>query len=148
MARGPVGRRGAGVLDLIRRLDAGTILTTLLVLGLVLRAFIAAVYLPRSGLSNDIGAFAAWGMRLASIGPGAFYEAGYFSDYPPGYMYVLWVLGTIGKALTPIVGQDATVGLVEDSGHPRGPRRRVDALRDLPAVGWRAARALAHRRQP
>ena len=116
MARGPVGRRGAGVLDLIRRLDAGTILTTLLVLGLVLRAFIAAVYLPRSGLSNDIGAFAAWGIRLASIGPGAFYEAGYFSDYPPGYMYVLWVLGTIGKALTPMVGQDATVGLVKIPG--------------------------------
>ncbi|MEA2652156.1 MAG: hypothetical protein QOI85_1877, partial [Chloroflexota bacterium] len=116
MARGPVGRRGAGVLDPIRRLDAGTILTTLLVLGLVLRAFIAAVYLPRSGLSNDIGAFAAWGMRLASVGPGAFYEAGYFSDYPPGYLYVLWVLGTIGKALTPLVGQDATVGLVKIPG--------------------------------
>ena len=116
MARGPVGRRGAGVLDQIRRLDAGTILTTLLVLGLVLRAFIAAVYLPRSGLSNDIGAYAAWGMRLASIGPGEFYEAGYFSDYPPGYMYVLWVLGTVGKALTPLVGQDATVGLVKAPG--------------------------------
>ena len=61
MARGPVGRRGAGVLDLIRRLDAGTILTTLLVLGLVLRAFIAAVYLPRSGLSNDIGCLRSLG---------------------------------------------------------------------------------------
>ena len=116
MTRGPVGRRGAGVLDLIRRLDAGTILTALLVLGLVLRAFIAAVYLPRSGLSNDIGAFTAWGIRLASIGPAAFYEEGYFSDYPPGYMYVLWVLGTIGKSLTPIVGQDATGGLVKIPG--------------------------------
>ncbi len=31
-------------------------------------------------------------------------------------MYVLWVLGTIGKALTPIVGQDATVGLVKIPG--------------------------------
>ena len=116
MTRGPVGRRGPGVLDLIRRLDAGTILTALLVLGLVLRAFIAAVYLPRSGLSNDIGAFTAWGIRLASIGPAAFYEAGYFSDYPPGYMYVLWGLGTIGKALTPFVGQDATGGLVKIPG--------------------------------
>ena len=116
MARGPVGRRGAGVLELTRRLDAGTILTTLLVLGLVLRAFIAAVYLPRSGLSNDIGAFAAWGMRLASVGPAEFYEAGYFSDYPPGYMYVLWLLGTVGKTLVPLVGQDATVGLVKVPG--------------------------------
>ena len=84
MARGPVGRRGAGVLDLIRRLDAGTILMTLLVLGLALRVFIAAVYLPLSGLSNDIGDFTAWGQRLASLGPAGFYEPGYFSDYPPG----------------------------------------------------------------
>jgi hypothetical protein len=116
MARGPVGRRGAGVVDLVRRLDAGTILTTILVLGLVLRVFIAGVYLPRSGLANDIGAFTAWGQRLASIGPGAFYEAGYFSDYPPGYLYVLWVLGIAGKALAPLVGQDATGGLVKIPG--------------------------------
>ena len=116
MARGPVGRRGVGVLDLIRRLDAGTILTTILVLGLALRVFIAAVYLPRSGLSNDIGAFTAWGIRLASIGPAEFYEAGYFSDYPPGYMYVLWALGSIGGALGPLVGQNATGGLVKIPG--------------------------------
>ena len=116
MARGPVGRRGVGVPDLIRRLDAGTILTTLLVFGLALRVFIAAVYLPLSGLSNDIGAFAAWGMRLASIGPAEFYEAGYFSDYPPGYMYVLWLLGSIGGALGGVIGRDATVGLVKIPG--------------------------------
>jgi 4-amino-4-deoxy-L-arabinose transferase-like glycosyltransferase len=116
MARGPVGRRGVGVLDLIRRLDAGTILTTILVLGLVLRVFIAGVYLPLSGLSNDIGAFAAWGMRLASVGPAGFYEAGYFSDYPPGYMYVLWLLGAIGGELGPLVGQNATAGLVKIPG--------------------------------
>ncbi|MDQ4035782.1 MAG: phospholipid carrier-dependent glycosyltransferase, partial [Chloroflexota bacterium] len=113
MARGPVGRRGVGVLDLIRRLDAGAILTTILVLGLALRFFIAGVYLPQSGLSNDIGAYTAWAMRLASIGPGEFYEAGYFSDYPPGYMYVLWFLGSIGQALAPILGHDATRGLVK-----------------------------------
>ncbi|MFN2418530.1 MAG: hypothetical protein ABR593_06350, partial [Candidatus Limnocylindria bacterium] len=116
MARRPVGRRGVGVLDLIRRLDAGTILTTLLVFGLALRVFIAGFYLPLSGLSNDIGAFSAWAMRLASIGPGEFYEAGYFSDYPPGYMYVLWLLGAIGAALAPIVGHDATGGLVKIPG--------------------------------
>src|SRR5688500_1373314 len=113
MARGPVGRRGVGVLDLIRRLDAGTILTTILVLGLALRFFIAGVYLPQSGLANDIGAYTAWAMRVASIGPGEFYEAGYFSDYPPGYMYVLWFLGSVGQALAPILGQDATRGLVK-----------------------------------
>ena len=116
MARGPVGRRGVGVLDLTRRLDAGTILMTLLVLGLALRVFIAAFYLPLSGLANDVGTFNAWGQRLASLGPAGFYEPGYFADYPPGYMYVLWLLGVVGGALTPLVGQNATGGLVKIPG--------------------------------
>ena len=64
----------------LRRLDAGTILTTILVLGLALRVFIAAVLLPLSGLANDIGAFNAWGQRLASVGPAGFYEPGYFAE--------------------------------------------------------------------
>ena len=113
MTRGPVGRRGVGVLDPIRRLDAGTILTTILVSGLALRVFIAAFYLPQSGLANDVSAYAAWAQRLASIGPSEFYEPGYFSDYPPGYLYVLWLLGTVGKAVVPLVGQDPTLGLVK-----------------------------------
>ena len=108
MARGPVGRRGAGVLDPIRRLDAGTILTTLLVLGLVLRVFIAGIYLPLSGFSIDVGDFSAWGQRLASVGPAEFYAPDYFADYPPGYLYVLWLLGEIGAAFVPIVGMNIT----------------------------------------
>jgi 4-amino-4-deoxy-L-arabinose transferase-like glycosyltransferase len=116
MTRDPVGRRGVGILDSLRQLDAGTILATILVLGLVLRVFIAGVYMPLSGLSNDLGAFNAWGQRLASIGPAEFYEPGYFSDYPPGYLYVLWVLGEIGAALTPIAGVNATGALLKIPG--------------------------------
>ena len=116
MIRDPVGRRGVGTLDSLRRLDADTILTTILVLGLALRVFIAAVYMPLSGLGNDIGAFNAWGQRLASIGPAEFYEPGYFSDYPPGYLYLLWVLGEIGAALQPVVGVNVTGGLVKIPG--------------------------------
>src|SRR5688500_14349478 len=95
MTRGPVGRSGgrrgagmsAGMLELprpavLRSWDAGTILMALLVLGLALRVFIAGIYLPLSGLSNGVGTFAAWGQRLASLGPAAFYEPGYFADYP------------------------------------------------------------------
>jgi predicted membrane-bound dolichyl-phosphate-mannose-protein mannosyltransferase len=116
MTRDPVGRRGEGILEELRRLDAGTILITLLVLGLALRVFIAGVYLPLSGFRIDVGDFTAWGQRLASVGPAHFYEQGYFSDYPPGYLYVLWVLGSIGGLLTPIVGVDATGGLVKIPG--------------------------------
>ncbi len=116
MIRDPVGRRGVGLADAIRRLDAATALTTILVLGLVLRVFIAGVYLPLSGFAIDVGDFTAWGQRLASLGPARFYEAGYFSDYPPGYLYVLWALGGIGGLLAPLVGQDATGGLVKIPG--------------------------------
>jgi 4-amino-4-deoxy-L-arabinose transferase-like glycosyltransferase len=116
MTRDPVAGRGVGMIEAIRRLDAGTLLTTILVLGLVLRVFIAGVYLPMSGFAIDIGDFSAWGQRMASVGPGDFYEEGYFSDYPPGYLYVLWLLGGLGGLLAPIVGQDATAGLVKIPG--------------------------------
>jgi 4-amino-4-deoxy-L-arabinose transferase-like glycosyltransferase len=116
MTRDPVGRRGVGVIDAIRHLDTRTILTAILVGGFLLRVFIAGIYMPLSGLGNDIGAFNAWGQRMASVGPGAFYEPGYFADYPPGYLYVLWLLGAIGGALTPLVGQNATGGLVKIPG--------------------------------
>jgi 4-amino-4-deoxy-L-arabinose transferase-like glycosyltransferase len=116
MTRDPVGGRGVAAIDALRGLDTRTILTTILVAGLLLRAFIAGVYMPMSGLGNDLGAFNAWGQRMASLGPGDFYEPGYFADYPPGYLYVLWFLGEVGAALIPVVGQNATGGLVKIPG--------------------------------
>src|SRR2546428_5753379 len=47
------------------------------------------------GFPTDVGTFQAWAERLAQIGPSRFYEPGYFSDYPPGYLYVLWLLGAL-----------------------------------------------------
>lgn len=95
------------------RFDAVTLLAVLIVIGLLLRAFIAGIYLPQSGFRIDTGDFAAWAQRLASGGPGAFYAPGYFSDYPPGYLYVLWGLGEIGSFVGGIVGTDITPRLVK-----------------------------------
>ena len=47
------------------------------------------------GFPTDVGTFEAWAERLAEIGPGRFYEPGYFSDYPPAFLYVLWLLGAL-----------------------------------------------------
>ena len=47
------------------------------------------------GFPTDVGTFQAWAERLAQIGPGRFYEPGYFSDYPPAFLYVLWLLGAV-----------------------------------------------------
>jgi Gpi18-like mannosyltransferase/predicted membrane-bound dolichyl-phosphate-mannose-protein mannosyltransferase len=47
------------------------------------------------GFPTDVGTFQAWAERLAQIGPGRFYDPGYFSDYPPAFLYVLWLLGAL-----------------------------------------------------
>ena len=51
------------------------------------------LFVNAPGFPSDVGTFMAWAERLADIGPGRFYEPGYFSDYPPGFLYVLWAFG-------------------------------------------------------
>ncbi len=64
-----------------------------LALGLALRLIIAYLF-PGSGFGVDLAAFRFWAGNLASHGPQGFYDRDFFHDYTPGYLYVLWVLGT------------------------------------------------------
>jgi len=43
--------------------------------------------------ANDVRTFQFWAIQLAENGFRAFYAADFFSDYPPAYMYVLFVVG-------------------------------------------------------
>lgn len=52
-----------------------------------------------AGYLYDTNTFTAWAAHLAEVGPGRFYADGYFADYPPGYMYVLWAAGSLCRAL-------------------------------------------------
>ncbi len=45
----------------------------------------------------DLNTFKSWAMLLFRGGMSNFYTADYFTDYPPGYMYVLYVVGGIGN---------------------------------------------------
>ncbi|HSH21475.1 MAG TPA: hypothetical protein VK992_02505, partial [Candidatus Caenarcaniphilales bacterium] len=63
----------------------------LLLLGLVLRLTIAYVVWPGSGFETDIATYNAWANRLYELGPGRFYDPLVFADYPPAYLYVLWL---------------------------------------------------------
>ncbi|HEX9737631.1 MAG TPA: hypothetical protein VGA91_00225, partial [Candidatus Limnocylindria bacterium] len=99
-----------------RFLDPLGTLLVLLLAGLALRVLVAAVILPQSGLHNDITAFGAWALRLADVGPAEFYAPGYFADYPPGYMYVLWLLGEVSRFLEPLLGASPIRGLVKVPG--------------------------------
>ncbi|WP_262495519.1 glycosyltransferase 87 family protein [Paenibacillus sp. B2(2019)] len=60
-------------------------------------AFILRVWigLTAQGYQNDMNTFIAWGQRMVDLGPGKFYEEGYFADYPPGYLYILYMLSLI-----------------------------------------------------
>ena len=117
MSRDSVGWRGAGPFGLPLPRDAVTTLIVIIIGGMLLRVLIGGVLLPMSGFRTDVGDFTAWAQRLAQGGPGAFYDPTYFGDYPPGYLYVLWLLGSIGRALQPLLlGIDITPGLVKVPG--------------------------------
>ena len=62
---------------------------------------VRAVFVPARGYPGDVALFVDWGERIARLGPGSFYQPGYFADYPPAFLYVLWLLAAIldGEAL-------------------------------------------------
>ncbi|MEG0766607.1 MAG: hypothetical protein RR482_02730, partial [Clostridia bacterium] len=75
------------------------------ILGLaaVLRVVIAITV---EGYRVEITCYQAWSQRMAQTGPGGFYAEDYFCDYPPGYLYVLWINGLLMRlwnmtAMTP-----------------------------------------------
>jgi Gpi18-like mannosyltransferase len=76
----------------------------LLLVGLALRLIIAYVLFPGSGFQSDIGSFTSWALTLAHDGPGGFYANAGFADYPPGYLYVLWLIGSLGSGLASLLG--------------------------------------------
>ncbi|HSP53961.1 MAG TPA: hypothetical protein VLS25_00100, partial [Dehalococcoidia bacterium] len=65
----------------------------LLLLGLIVRIVLAAIH--GTAFEIDTGTFQAWSIRLADKGPWHFYSKDYFSDYAPGYLYVLFFLGKL-----------------------------------------------------
>lgn len=62
------------------------------VLAVFLRIMVAVTF---EGYATDIGCFKGWAIAVYENGPAHFYTSGIFADYPPGYMYVLYVLGFI-----------------------------------------------------
>lgn len=50
-----------------------------------------------SGHGYDTSCFRAWASRLGNDGFAAFYSSDQFNNYPPGYMYVLWVIGKLNN---------------------------------------------------
>ncbi len=62
----------------------------------VIKTILSALYY---GHSTDVDCFYGWSDMISKNGFGAFYESEAFTDYPPGYMYVLYVLGSLRNIL-------------------------------------------------
>jgi len=90
----PGRARRESLLRLAWRLESRAGLAALFAAGLAVRLLIA----PRAGFYGDLRLFQQWAERLAAVGPGHFYVRGQFADYPPGYLYVLWLLGSLSAA--------------------------------------------------
>lgn len=68
-------------------------------IGLLALAFIIRVIssLNYMGYKTDINCFIGWADRITQVGFHDFYSKDVFTDYPPGYMYILYLLGSIRK---------------------------------------------------
>lgn len=53
------------------------------------------------GFYFDVDQVRTWALRIATVGPAHFYGPGYASNmtYLPGYIYLLWPFGSLGRAL-------------------------------------------------
>ena len=91
----------------LRALSATPALIILLLAGLALRLVVAYVLFPDSGFKTDLSTYTSWALTLADHGASGFYANVGFSDYPPGYMYVLLPIGLLAKLLAP--GDPASV---------------------------------------
>jgi Gpi18-like mannosyltransferase/4-amino-4-deoxy-L-arabinose transferase-like glycosyltransferase len=70
------------------------------VIVLVVLAVIKLFLLPFfPGFGPDVGSYQAWALQIANLGPAHTYQSGFFLDYPPGYLYALWVAGTVARIL-------------------------------------------------
>ncbi|MHB8178271.1 MAG: glycosyltransferase family 39 protein, partial [Vulcanimicrobiaceae bacterium] len=78
-----------------RPLSATLVLGGLIVAGLLLRLSV----IGNPGFKNDVQAFESWAMTLATHPFSTFYAKAGFADYPPGYFYVLAVIGTLWEHL-------------------------------------------------
>ncbi len=71
------------------------------------RGVLAAVIIIRLLLFNlpsfhiDMSLWQAWSARINQVGPINFYSSDYFSDYFPGFLYILWIIGGIYNLLFP-----------------------------------------------
>ena len=79
--------------DNISYKEAGTIVfLAIFIVSLLIRIVSSVVYV---GNESDMGCFMSWSDMVFNDGIGQFYKSDAFHDYPPGYMYILYIVGAV-----------------------------------------------------
>jgi len=82
------------VRELVWRLDTPWGLLAMFSAALLLRMLLA----PHFGFVIDLNFFKTWARELHEVGPHRLYSTDHTVDYPPGYLYILWLIGSISSA--------------------------------------------------
>lgn len=75
-----------------KELFSGYAFALLFAIAFITRIALAACF---RGFQSDTACFAAWANRMYELGPSSFYSPDVFTDYPPGYMYLLYPIGAL-----------------------------------------------------
>lgn len=89
-----------------KKLQWGNIIL-LLAAALLVKLIFAAAY---KGHGTDMNCFYAWSDLIFEHGIGKFYHLDTFTDYPPGYMLILWVVAAVRKIFS--IGTTTDLGRV------------------------------------
>jgi len=93
----------------MQRLSSRGRLIALLVIALLVRL----LFIRSGGFSIDVGDFQGWATQLTRTPLSSFYNGAGFADYPPGYLYVLWIVGHVYALLAPNGNTGLFVALVK-----------------------------------
>lgn len=78
-----------------KRINASTVLGGILLAGFVVRM----LFIGSEGYRGDVSSFMAWALTAAQHPLWQFYAKAGFADYPPGYLFVLWIVGHLYSIL-------------------------------------------------
>lgn len=85
-------------LRIAKWLSRPSALAALFIVGFILRV----LFMSTPGMQDDMQTLQGWVERLVQMGPSGFYPRegdDFFIDYPPGLLFVFWVIGRIAVAV-------------------------------------------------
>ena len=88
----PAAMQNAGLSTEQEKKIGFSLFVTIMIVTFLVRIAGAAIY---KGYEVDINCFLAWADMIFDNGIGNFYTLDAFTDYPPGYMYILYVIGAL-----------------------------------------------------